>query len=150
MVKDRRTEVAPKLRVLAFELAKGETVEAAMLSAGYAPKTARTGQIKHNGKLVAPLDHPGVAAIVDSMMAEARRSTQTTVHDLVAELSDAHAIAKTNESPTAMVAATMGKAKLLGLIVDKKQHSLKRLADMTDEELAFVTGEDDESRDSVG
>ena len=38
-----------RLESLARELAKWETVEAAMLAAGYAPKTARQGRVRHDG-----------------------------------------------------------------------------------------------------
>ena len=38
-----------------------------------------------------------------------------TVDDLIAELNEAREVAKENGNPTAMISATMSKAKLLGL-----------------------------------
>lgn len=38
-----------------------------------------------------------------------------TVDDLITELNEAREVAKENGNPTAMIAATMSKAKLLGL-----------------------------------
>lgn len=141
--------MTPRLKILAYELAKGETVESAMLIAGYAPKTAKAGRIIHNKKLVPPRDHPEVAAEIDTLLAAARKGSATTVHDLADKLEKAYDVAEKNGSASGMVAAAMGLGKLLGLVIDRKQLSLKRLADMTPEELDFVMGKDDEPRDHV-
>ena len=41
--------------------------------------------------------------------------TQLTIDDLIAELDEARQIAKDNANPTAMISATMSKAKICGL-----------------------------------
>lgn len=46
---------------------------------------------------------------------------KVTVGTLTSELDEARAVAKAVQQPNAMVAATMGKAKLLGLITDKQE-----------------------------
>lgn len=46
---------------------------------------------------------------------------EVTVDSLVAELEEARELAKKTEAPAAMVAATMGKAKITGKIVDKSE-----------------------------
>jgi hypothetical protein len=46
---------------------------------------------------------------------------KVTVGTLTSELDEARAVAKHCSQPNAMVAATMGKAKLLGLITDKSE-----------------------------
>jgi hypothetical protein len=46
---------------------------------------------------------------------------QITVDDIVAELEEASAVAIKNDTAAPMVAASLGKAKLLGLIVDKSE-----------------------------
>jgi hypothetical protein len=66
-----------------------------------------------------------VSSRVDQLKAAHRERHEITVDDLVAELEEARAIAKKNEVPASMVAATMGKAKLLGLVVDKNEHTGK-------------------------
>jgi hypothetical protein len=56
---------------------------------------------------------------VQDLKAAHRERHEITVDDLVAELEEARAMATKIESASAMVAASMGKAKLLGLVVDK-------------------------------
>ena len=50
---------------------------------------------------------------------------ELTIDDLVAELEEARTAALGAENPqsSAAVSATMGKAKLLGLVVDKQEHT---------------------------
>ena len=56
------TQNRNRFDILARELAVGKTVEQAMLTAGYAPETARQGRVQHAGRLVSPNNHPQVAA----------------------------------------------------------------------------------------
>lgn len=46
---------------------------------------------------------------------------EITVDDLIRELDEARRLALDTEAPSAAVAATMGKGKLLGLVVDRNQ-----------------------------
>jgi phage terminase small subunit len=66
-----------------------------------------------------------VSQRVNELKSLHRQRHEITVDDLVAELEEARAIAKDNGTPAAMVAATMGKGKLLGLVVDKNEHTAK-------------------------
>lgn len=50
---------------------------------------------------------------------------EVTVDSLVAELDEARQLALKTEAPAAAVSATMGKGKLLGLIVEKNEHTGK-------------------------
>lgn len=52
---------------------------------------------------------------------EARQRHATTVDSLTAELEEARDVARSTEQSASMVSATMGKAKLHGLIVDKAE-----------------------------
>ena len=58
-------------------------------------------------------------------MAQAKAVTahELTVADILRELEEARTMAATGErpQPAAMVAATMGKAKLLGMLTDKQE-----------------------------
>ena len=56
------------------------------------------------------------------MVAVAQRC-EITIADLVTELEEARTLAKEVAQPSAAVSATMGKAKLLGLDVQKHEHS---------------------------
>ena len=51
--------------------------------------------------------------------------TQLTIDDLIAELDEARQIAKDNANPTAMISATMSKAKICGLDsgIDNNTHT---------------------------
>jgi phage terminase small subunit len=50
---------------------------------------------------------------------------EVTVDSLVDELEEARSLARKTEAPAAMVAATMGKAKITGHIIDKNEHGGK-------------------------
>lgn len=72
------------------------------------------------------LDDPNVAQMVDSLKQEALQRHRLTVDDLLRELEEARMAAYQQEKPqaAAMVAASMGKAKLLGLEAAQKiEHS---------------------------
>ncbi len=62
---------------------------------------------------------PKVAARIAELQAEAARRSEITVNDLVADLSIMFKLALATKNPAAGVSAVLGKAKLLGLIVDK-------------------------------
>lgn len=70
------------------------------------------------------LDNPKIAARLAELKAAHVERHEVTVDDLIRELEEARTIAMAGErqQPAAMVAASMGKAKLLGLIVDKAEN----------------------------
>lgn len=57
---------------------------------------------------------PKICARINSLRAEAARSAIVTVHDLVEELEESRQLALSKLDATTAIAATMGKAKLLG------------------------------------
>lgn len=63
---------------------------------------------------------------------------EITVDTLVIELEEARQLAKSTETPSAMVAATMGKGKLLGLVVDRNEHTGKDGAPLNPEPIKVV------------
>lgn len=71
------------------------------------------------------LKHGKVAVRVAELQAAIQKRHEVTVDSLVAELEEARSLALKIEAPAPAVAATMGKGKLLGLIVDKAEHSGK-------------------------
>lgn len=64
-----------------------------------------------------------ITARIDELQAEHRERHDWTVDDAITELEEARQVAKQEAAASAMVAATMGKAKVLGLLVDKKEHT---------------------------
>jgi phage terminase small subunit len=64
-----------------------------------------------------------VSVRIEELRAKAIKRNEITVDDLVKELDENRKIALSAETPqaAAATAATMGKAKLLGLIIDKQQ-----------------------------
>ena len=91
------------------------------------------------------LQTPDISAMVDDLKAEARQRHAVTVDDLLHELEQARAAALTAPTPqsSAAVSATMGKAKMLGLLVDKAEISQvkqeERKCPLTEEERKQVS-----------
>lgn len=77
------------------------------------------------------LQDPDISTMVDDLKAEARQRHAVTVDDLLHELEQARAAALAAPTPqsSAAVSATMGKAKMLGLLVDKAE--IKAEAEIT-------------------
>ena len=130
-----------RIEVLAQELAAGSTVEAAMLEAGYAAETARQGRIQYNRRLVSPNNHPSVAARLDELRALARERSILTIGDIAEKFEEAFDSARANRNPSAMVAAAMGMAKVLGLIVERRHRAIKPIGQMNEQELIALLGE---------
>ena len=64
---------------------------------------------------------PKIALKIDALRAELRQRHEITVDDLVAELEEARKMAFETDKAAAAVQATMGKAKLLGLVIEKQE-----------------------------
>ena len=61
------------------------------------------------------LKHPVIKKEVQTMQAQARERNQVTIDKVVDELEEARQVAKQSGNASAMVSATLGKAKVLGL-----------------------------------
>lgn len=108
--------VLPNQRHEAFAqaLAKGKTADEAYALAGFKPNRGNAATLKAKQSI---LDR--VAELQNKVAAK----VEVTIESLAAELDEARELAKGGNQPSAMVSATLGKAKLFGLIIDKKQHS---------------------------
>jgi phage terminase small subunit len=86
------------------------------------------------------LDHPSVALKVKELKSGHIKRHELTIDDLVAELEEARqaALSAMVVQSSASVAATMGKAKLLGLVVDKTDIKLTSAKELTNEQLAVI------------
>jgi len=67
------------------------------------------------------VDNSKVMARIKQLTAEHRERHNMTVDDIIRELEEARQIALSDNKAAPMVAATMGKAKVLGLIIDKQE-----------------------------
>jgi hypothetical protein len=97
-------------------LAEGLPQSRAYIDAGYASR-GNAAEVSASQLL----RNPKVAARVARMQADAARRSEVTVDSLVAELDEMLRLAIECENPSAGVSAVMGKAKLLGLIIDKAE-----------------------------
>ncbi len=72
------------------------------------------------------IDNPKVATRITTLRGAAAERHEVTVDSLMAELEEARESAMKNpRGISAAVSAIMGKAKLLGLVVDKNEHTGK-------------------------
>ena len=111
-------------------LTTGNATQAAT-AAGYSPHTAQ----EQGSRLLKRQD---VSEALRTQQAQAQQQAQTTVQSLLAELEQARQGAIANGQCSAAVAATMAKAKLLGLdkptpAADTNTHTIRVMLD--DEEL---------------
>lgn len=120
----------------AQELAKGALQRDACVTAGY-----------RGGEAVACrlAKREDVRARVDEILGRAAKRAEVTVADIARQLDEDREFAREKESPAAAVSATMGKAKVLGLIVDRHAGPTGGaipirfdLSNLTDEELEYL------------
>jgi uncharacterized small protein (DUF1192 family) len=119
----------PRHELFAQELAKGRTPEEAYAESGYRPHRQNAHRLMTNDD---------IRARIAELQTEAAERTVTTVEDIVRQLDEDRALAYRRGSASAAVQATMGKAKVLGLIVDRQDVSIAgdvALQALTDEEL---------------
>ncbi|TIW37182.1 MAG: Terminase small subunit, partial [Mesorhizobium sp.] len=106
----------PRHERFAQGIAKGLSGKAAYVEAGYRStgNAAEVGAAKlvRNGK---------IAARIAELQARQVRRLDVTVESIVAELEEARGAALAHKQLAAAVAASLGKAKLLGLIVDRAE-----------------------------
>jgi hypothetical protein len=80
-----------------------------------------------------------VAARLRELQERTAAKAEVTRDSILAELEEARVMAKKNGQPAAAVSASMGKAKLVGLVVDRKEvgapGEFADLEDMTSDEL---------------
>jgi phage terminase small subunit len=71
------------------------------------------------------LRHPKITPMIDRLRQAHAEQHDVTVESLTRQLEDARQLAMASKNPSAAVAATMGIAKLHGLLTDKLEHSGK-------------------------
>lgn len=143
----------PKHELFAQGLAKGKTADEAYKLAGYAASRSNAAVLRTNQNI---LDR------VSELQGLAAKRTLVTIESLTEELDTVRSNAASVNQHSVVLGAIMGKAKLHGLLVDKKEHTGKGggpiqtldLSKVSDEQLdalltvlgplAGGTGDDDE------
>ena len=96
----------------ARHVATGTSLVEAYEQAGYIRNDGNAARLKGNERIMAR---------IRELQELAKERTLVTVEGLTAELEDARQLALEASNPSAAVSATMGKAKLNGLLVDRSE-----------------------------
>ena len=125
----------PRHEIFAQELANGTSVNKAYEKAGYHRHYGNSSTLNKRAEVqnrVSELLKEREAAITTRYAAEVEYTRET----LLADLEEARQRAIDLKNPSAEISATMGKAKILGLIIDRREVGEAGAFDgMTDEEL---------------
>jgi phage terminase small subunit len=113
----------------AQELAKGKTQAEAYQAAGYKPSEPNASRLKSNDK---------VAARVAELQERGAIRAEVTVASIIAELEEAREVARQGAQPGPMVSASMGKAKVAGILVDRTEHTGKDGGPIQTEEVSAL------------
>lgn len=91
------------------------------------------------------LQHPKITLRLRQSHEKVIEKTGVTIESILAELEEARQMGKAKENSSAMTQATMGKAKVRGLIIDRAEiKSVDEFERMSDDELReFVSREAD-------
>lgn len=105
--------------IFAQETVKGASGREAYKTAGYKPKNdnvadANASRLLRDAK---------VRARIEELQERAAVRAELTVLDILDELKQARELALQLEQPAAMISASMGRAKVAGLLVEKQEHS---------------------------
>lgn len=109
---------------------KGMTIDGAYAEAGFKPHSGNAARLSGN---------ESVRSRVAELQGEAAKEAVVTAADIARQLDEDRAFARLMESPSAMVAASMGKAKVLGLIVDRSELTGRNGGPIQTEERATST-----------
>lgn len=104
----------PKHERFAQELAKGRSASEAYVNAGYKESRSAACRLSTN---------VNVMSRVEQLQSKAAEKAVVTIEDIARQLDADREFARECKSASACVAATMGKAKVLGLVVEKQEHA---------------------------
>lgn len=86
------------------------------------------------------LNNPNVSLAVKKLQEEARKKHEVTLESITRELEEARILAMTEKQTSSAVSASLGKAKIHGLVVDKKEIKVSPLEDILSEIDGTSTG----------
>ncbi|WP_367346460.1 terminase small subunit [Stenotrophomonas bentonitica] len=124
--------LTPKQQRFVSEYLKDHNGTQAAIRTGYSERTAK----QQGSRLLA---ERRIQAAVRAGQQKVAKKAEVTVDSLMAELEQARKLALKEKQASAAVTATMGKGKLAGLLVEKRQHSgavgTYNLKDLSDNDL---------------
>lgn len=112
-------------------LTEGRSQLEAYVDAGYKPQKSNAARLA---------SRPDVAARVTWLKSVVAERTANTTEGIVRQLDEDRQLARNRGNASAAVAATMAKAKVLGLIRKQNQMDLKPISQMTIPELRILLG----------
>jgi hypothetical protein len=98
----------------AQELAKGKSANEAYQLAGFKANEGNCIRLKGNERVIARLEE---------LQLRAANKAECTAADIAKQLDEDRQLARTEKQASAAVSASMGKAKLFGLIRERHEHS---------------------------
>lgn len=101
-----------KHELFAQELAKGVAACTAYVNAGFKANDGNAIRLKGNER---------IQARIEEILGKAAERAEITVYDIATQLDEDRTFARELEAPAAAISATMGKAKVLGLLVDRSE-----------------------------
>ena len=138
--------LTPKQEKFAQEyVATGNASEAYRRSYNVKPTTKDKSVHENASRL---LNDVMISSRVQQIKASIVQRHELSIDDILDELEEAREMGKLTQQSSSMVSASMGKAKLLGLIVDRKEITVHgMISAMTDDELAAFIDEVDVDSD---
>ena len=121
-----------KHELFAQARASGKGPSDAYVAAGFKLNSGNAGRLDRM---------PEVQARVAEILGKAAERAILTIYDIADQLDEDRKFARELEKPSAAVSATMGKARVLGLLVDKHEHTGKdggpiEISEISEEEAA--------------
>jgi phage terminase small subunit len=101
----------------AQSVAEGMNASSAYSAAGYS--ASKNGAIRANASRL--LTNANVKSRIAALQRQAAARTLVTIEGITAELNASFAVAARQQNPSAMTAASMAKAKLHGLVVERAE-----------------------------
>ena len=104
----------------------------------YNCENMKEATINRNAKMM--IDDNKISTRIKELKSGHVKRHELTIDDLVKQLEEARQVALALENPqcSAAISATMGTAKLLGLVVDKTDIKLTNAKELTNEQLAAI------------
>lgn len=96
------------------EVATGKDASQAYVAAGFKANRGNASTLRSK---------PHIQARIEEILAGAAERAEVTIYDIAKQLDEDRQFARELEVPSAAISATMGKAKVLGLLTDRVEHT---------------------------
>lgn len=114
-------------------LAKGKSAAEAYVEAGYKPSRSAASRLSTN---------VNIERRVAELQGRAAKKVEVTLESLLNELEEARTLAMGEKQTSAAVSATMGKAKLTGLLIEKREHTGRNGGPIQTVDLTKLSGDE--------